>query len=77
MFVIYGRKNCNWCSKAEILLESLGKDYRYIDINKDERSRAYLQAEGHNTVPQIYANGSHIGGYIELEKMMETNNDES
>ena len=65
-YVIYGREDCSYCRMAKQFLGDRQEEFRYIDISQDDLSKAYLQAEGHKTVPQIYANGAHIGGYTDL-----------
>ena len=65
-YVVYGREDCGWCRMAKQFLGDRQEEFRYIDISQDDLSKAYLQAEGHKTVPQIYANGAHIGGYTDL-----------
>lgn len=31
MFIVYGRDNCKYCTKAKELLTELGLDFKYID----------------------------------------------
>jgi glutaredoxin 1 len=69
-YVIYGRENCNWCMSAKKLLEDHGKEYRYIDINEDVLSKAFLVDQGFKTVPQIWLDKDHIGGYSELHSVI-------
>lgn len=50
---IFSRKNCTFCEQAKELLSAEGIGYEEI-----------YQAEG--TVPQIYVDGKHIGGFQDL-----------
>lgn len=50
---IFSRDNCSFCQQAKELLSSEGILYDEV-----------YQAEG--TVPQIYVDGRHIGGFQEL-----------
>jgi glutaredoxin 1 len=70
-YVIYGRENCGWCVRAKNLLDGLEEDYRYIDINESDLSRAYLIDNGFKTVPQIWLDTKHIGGYTELVSFLD------
>jgi glutaredoxin len=65
-YVIYGRENCNWCVRAKNFLEQREEEYRYIDINDDPRTKAFIVSKGFKTVPQIFEDTKHIGGYKEL-----------
>lgn len=55
---------------AKKLLEDHGKEYRYIDINEDVLSKAFLVDQGFKTVPQIWLDKDHIGGYSELHSVI-------
>lgn len=65
-FKIYSRSDCGFCAAAKRLLESKGLQYEEIDIDCDQNSRVMLKAQGHKTVPQIWIDEYHIGGYNEL-----------
>lgn len=66
--VMYTTAVCPYCIRAEKLLQSKG-------IGEIEKIRVDLQPElrvammentGRRTVPQIFINGEHIGGYDDL-----------
>lgn len=69
MVIIYGSKNCSWCTRALELCKDYGVDTAYHDIyegrNKDTFRELFPEA---TTVPQIIFNGEHIGGYAELDR---------
>ena len=50
------------------------KGYHYAEINlpHTERSRALGAIVGAKTVPQVFINGQHIGGWEDLEKWAAT-----
>jgi glutaredoxin len=53
--------------KAKDLANMKGIRVQYIDISKDVESRKYIVEEiGARTVPQIFHEGKHIGGYTKL-----------
>ena len=66
MYTIYGRPNCGWCIRAKGLLSSNNVEYKYIDIYEDSKSMAWIKEKGYKTVPQIFEDDEHIGGYNEL-----------
>jgi glutaredoxin 3 len=73
---IFSKTNCNFCTKAQELLNM--SNISYIDINIDniENSNIFFQLlkqkTNHKTLPNIFINGTHIGGYSELKKKHES-----
>lgn len=65
---ILTRDGCQFCAKAKALLEEKGYDYVEIPLAHKVRTRAVGAIAGAQTVPQIFANGEHIGGYEELKR---------
>ncbi len=75
MFItIYGRENCPFCVKAKNLAESIeGADSIYIDLEKQGMTKANLRktvGKPVDTVPQVFIDGIHIGGFTEFEARM-------
>ena len=68
MFVIYTQDRCNFCIKTKILLDSKGEPYEEININENPDAKEKIKKLGFKTVPQIWLDEEHIGGYEELEK---------
>lgn len=66
--VIYTKDWCSYCRAAKDLLTRLGYQYQEIDVTHDlDGYRAMVaRAEGRSTVPQIFIDGTGIGGYTEL-----------
>jgi glutaredoxin 3 len=73
MFVeIFGTSNCKFCKMAKNLMESEAGEshtYAYTDVTDlEERANMNLRLKSPaRSVPQIFADGKHIGGYKELE----------
>ena len=65
---LYTTMYCPYCSRARALLQRKGVAYVDIDIAEEPARRAEMirRAQGHSTVPQIFINGEHIGGYDDL-----------
>ncbi|MCG3175607.1 MAG: Glutaredoxin 3 [Candidatus Omnitrophica bacterium] len=66
--VIYTATYCSYCHAAKKLLTDKGVRYREIDVtdDADERRQLVEKSGGRETVPQIFADGRHIGGYDDL-----------
>lgn len=67
-WVILGKPECGWCTKAIALLEKHDVEYSYFNLVNCGNLRAFVLASGLTTVPQVYLNGQRIGGYEELEQ---------
>lgn len=72
MFTIYGRTNCEWCDRAKELLESTGHKYDYVDIYSSVRAQEMFKDKAFKTVPQVFFDIKHIGGYDALENYLDT-----
>jgi glutaredoxin 3 len=68
---MYATRVCPYCSMAEALLRSKGvePDKTLVDVHTEERARMRERAGGRHTVPQIFINGQHIGGFDELKAL--------
>lgn len=68
---IVGKNDCPWCTLAVSLAESNQVEYEYQKLYEDITVSELLeQAPGVSTVPQIFVDGEHIGGYQNFEKLM-------
>jgi glutaredoxin 3 len=65
---IYSTQICPYCVQAKSLLKRKGASFEEIDISDSEELRQIMmeKAGGRRTVPQIFINGQHIGGYDDL-----------
>lgn len=68
MIDIYGTKDCPACKTAVKLCEMNSVEYKYYDLMEDPTLMdALLVAIGSfRTVPQIFDDEKHIGGYEDL-----------
>ncbi len=66
--VIYSSSFCPFCYRAKSLLKQKGASYREIsvDMNSSARREMSQKAGGATSVPQIWINGTHVGGSDEL-----------
>ncbi len=62
---------CPYCYMAKSLLKRKGVAFEEIDVTFDPARRAEMQREanGANTVPQIWIGDLHVGGSDELHQL--------
>ena len=77
--IIYTGPMCNFCDAAKRLFSRNNIKYQEIDISTKDglRDEMIKKANGKRTIPQIFFDNLHIGGYQELralEKNGELNN---
>ena len=70
-FTVYTQPGCAFCDLAIALLEFEEKAINIVDIKENPHALVMFQAFGLKTVPQVYHNGKHIGGYEDLVRYME------
>lgn len=64
---IYSTLICPYCNAAKQLLKSKGLDYQEIRVDQDRQQRlVMMEKSGRTSVPQIFINGKHIGGFDDL-----------
>ncbi len=64
---IYTKGYCPYCHMAKQLLQQKQADYEEIAIDGDQELRQQMiERAGRHTVPQIFINGQHVGGYDDL-----------
>ncbi|AJE98629.1 glutaredoxin 3 [Pandoraea apista] len=69
--VMYSTQVCPYCQMAERLLRQRGvQDIEKILIDKEPARREEMMTRtGRRTVPQIYIDERHIGGYDDLSAL--------
>ena len=69
--VLYTTPYCGYCRAAKHLLGKKGVAFTEIDVSDDLEMRQEMikRAYGRRTVPQIFINGTHVGGYDELAEL--------
>jgi len=68
---IYSTMFCPFCARAKNLLERKGVQYTNVDILEDSSKRDEMVARsgGRTTVPQIFIDDEHIGGFDDLSAL--------
>ena len=60
---------CPWCSRALRILRTLDLPHTVTTVNDDAAFQAVQQRSGMATFPQVFIDGSVIGGYDDLAAM--------
>jgi len=73
MFKVYSTSWCSYCNKAKGLLQTLKKPFKEFDIDTAENFDLLVEELGYTprTIPQVFYNDTHLGGYEELKKYLE------
>ncbi len=66
---VYSTQVCGYCKRAKALLDSLGIEYTEYDIYHNADAMNVMREGGYKTVPQIFIDDVHIGGYDDLAEM--------
>lgn len=65
--IMYSTAVCPYCVAAKNFLKSRGLGYQEVRVDTDPAARALMMERTRRTsVPQIFINGTHVGGYEEL-----------
>ena len=64
---IYTTANCAYCVAAKMLLKQRGYDYQEFRVDTDPaRYTEMLGRSSSRSVPQLFIDGTYVGGYAEL-----------
>ena len=68
--LLYTTGWCPYCRRAKTLLKEKGVQWKELDIDANPAHRqAMTEASGRDTVPQIFINGTHVGGSDDLAEL--------
>jgi glutaredoxin len=68
---IYTFEWCPWCIKAKEFFDKNNIKYINYDASKPSVKRDMIKMSGRKTVPQIFINDKHLGGYDDLVLFVE------
>jgi len=68
--IVYGKLNCPFCEMAKEELTLRGIPFDYVDLNEIGKTAAEVTGRKVKTVPQIYFEGSYVGGFDELQAFL-------
>ena len=68
---VYMGPMCAFCDAAKRLLTKKNIPYKEINIALDESKREEMlkKSNGKRTIPQIFIEDYHVGGYVELRSL--------
>ena len=70
---VYSKDGCPYCVRAKNLLSIKGMNYTEFRLGENGVDKDFIQKKAGksvNTVPQIFINDQHIGGFTDLEKYL-------
>ena len=73
--IIYTGPSCNYCDAAKRLLTRNNAPFKEIDITAVDGAmdEMIIKANGKRTIPQIFFDDQHIGGYDEVRALEKEN----
>jgi glutaredoxin len=70
--VVWSKDACPFCVQAKALLESRGIEFEERNVSHDWTREQLLEAvPDARTLPQIFLDDTHIGGFTELRKHLQ------
>jgi glutaredoxin len=70
--IVWSKDACPFCVQAKALLESRGIEFEERNVNKDWTREQLLEVVPNaRTLPQIFLDEAHIGGFTELRKHLQ------
>lgn len=68
---IYTSPLCGFCHAAKRLLTEKGVGFVETDVSRNAAQKQAMmkRANGRHTVPQIFINGAHVGGFDDLSAL--------
>jgi len=67
---VFTREGCEYCVRAKGLLNDAGIQFEELVLNRDYTEATIRAVSGQSTVPQIFVNGTHVGGSEDLESYL-------
>ena len=66
--IVYSSNRCPYCDRAKDLLKSKSLEYSEVRVDLDpaEFDNMLARSNGRRTVPQIFINDHHVGGFDDL-----------
>lgn len=71
MWTIYSKNNCTYCEKAKYALRGQEVDIRNVEDNREFFNELLQRVPNARTMPQVFRGDQHIGGYNELQLLLD------
>ena len=65
---VFTRRGCEHCTRAKQALDNAGIAYETLVLGRDFSDRTLRAVANRTSFPQVFVDGSHIGGADELEQ---------
>lgn len=69
-FIVYSSDTCSPCRVANAIIKARGHNVEMKKIGRDFDAAELFELTGKKTVPQVFAEGLHIGGLPELKEFL-------
>ena len=70
--IVWSKENCPYCVQAKALLKQKDIEFEERNINKEWTREQLLEAvPTARTLPQIFLDDVHVGGFTELRKHLQ------
>ena len=68
---IYTSPTCGYCHAAKRLLDRKGAEFDEFDVSRSPEKRQEMlnRANGRSTVPQVFVDDIHVGGFDDLRAL--------
>ena len=66
---VYGKSGCGYCDMTKSWLNDNHVSYEYVNLDDDNLRQLFYQEHAMTTVPQIFIDKKHIGGYNQMMSM--------
>ncbi len=70
---MYSLDRCRYCTLAKDLLHNKGVQFDTLDVSNPIYRNQMITETGLRTVPQIFINSKHIGGWTQLKDLEDNN----
>jgi len=68
--IIYSGRFCGYCTAAERLFQSKKAEYELIKVDENpEQFEHMMEITGRRTIPQIFIDDYHVGGFDDLSAL--------
>ncbi|GLX86638.1 glutaredoxin 3 [Thalassotalea loyana] len=75
---VYSKGYCPYCSATKQIMDKLGWQYQEIDVSTNKAAlKEMIVLSARRTVPQIFIDDQHIGGYDDFRAYLKSVNNAS
>jgi glutaredoxin-like protein len=74
---VFSRPGCAFCAKAKGLLNDAGIEFEELVLNQDYTDQTLRAVSSATSYPQVFINGTHIGGADDLEAWLKSDHQQA